>query len=215
LVIGQLAGQQVVCMQGRLHGYEGNTPEQSVFPLYVMQALGARRLIVTNASGAINEGYQVGDVMLVSDHINLTGLTPLTLNADSDLGMPHFDMTYAYTPALRALAKRVAEQIGFGAGSLPTLREGVYLGVRGPSFETPAEIRAFRVWGADAVGMSTVHEVLVASSLKMEVLGLSLIANMAAGIKDQELTTDEVMDIGQRQSAAFSRLVEEIVQATA
>jgi purine-nucleoside phosphorylase len=212
LIFGRLAGQQVVCMQGRLHCYEGNTPAQTVFPLYVTHALGARRLIVTNAAGGINEGYRVGDIMLIADHINHTGTSPLTLDADTDVANLDFDMTYAYTPALRVLARRVAET---GALSGSTLREGIYLALRGPSFETPAEIRAFRGWGADAVGMSTAHEVIAASALGMEVLGLSLITNMAAGIKDQPLTVSEVADAGRQHATVFSTYIEAILGALA
>ncbi|MDR1014464.1 MAG: purine-nucleoside phosphorylase [Coriobacteriales bacterium] len=187
LVFGELAGQQVVCMQGRLHAYEGNSAEDIVFPLRVMNALGAQTLVVTNAAGAVNTDFEVADLMLITDHINLMGSHPLTLGEDQ--GLRDFtDMTYAYTAALREQALAAAHACGL------TLRQGVYIGVRGPSFETPAEIRAFRVWGADAVGMSTVFEVIAAASLGMDVLGLSFITNMAAGVLDQPISGEEVLE---------------------
>ncbi|MDR2586799.1 MAG: purine-nucleoside phosphorylase [Coriobacteriales bacterium] len=190
LVFGTFAGQQVVAMQGRLHGYEGNTAEEVVFPLRVMHALGARTLIVTNAAGGINTDFEVGDVMLIIDHINFTGMNPLTIGAEQELyRFP--DMSHAYTSELRHKALAAAETCGMA------LRQGVYIGVRGPSFETPAEIRAFRVWGADAVGMSTVFEAITAASLGMEVLGLSLITNMAAGIFDAPLAGGEVLEVSE------------------
>jgi purine-nucleoside phosphorylase len=206
LVIGGLAGQQVVAMQGRLHGYEGNTPEEVVFPLRVMHALGARTLIVTNAAGGINTDFKVGDVMLNLDHINLTGSNPLTLGGGQRM-CEFADMSHAYTPALRQKALAAAEACDVA------LRQGVYIGVRGPSFETPAEIRAFRTWGADAVGMSTVFEVIVAASLGMEVLGLSLITNMAAGIFDAPLTGREVLKTSEVVAKKLEHLVTGVLTA--
>jgi purine-nucleoside phosphorylase len=206
LVIGSLGGQQVVCTQGRLHGYEGNSPASIVFPLYVMHALGAERLIVTNAAGAINEGFSTGDMMLISDHINFTGDSPLVLDADTDVPLSGFDMTWVYTEALRELAKEAASDLGL------ELREGVYLGLRGPTFETPAEIRAFRRWGADAVGMSTVYEAIVASALGMSVLGLSLMSNMAAGIEAKRLTVEDVQEAAEQCEQSFCELLEGIMR---
>jgi len=204
LVFGQLAGQEVVCMQGRLHPYEGYTPEEIAFPLRVMQALGAETLIITNAAGGINLDFKVGEKMLITDHINFTGGNPLTFSEDQ--GAPVFvDMSYAYTPALRSLALSAAEKTGI------VLKEGIYLGLRGPSFETPAEIRAFRSWGADAVGMSTVHEVIAAAALGMQILGLSLITNMAAGVLDQPLTGEEVFATARLAASDMEVLVTEIL----
>jgi purine-nucleoside phosphorylase len=200
LVFGQLAGVEVACMQGRLHFYEGNSPEDIVFPLQVMQHLGTQSLIVTNAAGAINCDFQVGDIMMISDHINMTGASPLTIGDVQDL-RDFVDMSYAYTPALRDLTRQVAKSQGL------TLREGVYLGLRGPNFETPAEIRAYRSMGADAVGMSTVFEVIQAAQLKMKVLGLSLVTNMAAGILDQPLSLDEVTATAKHAAASIDRLI--------
>jgi purine-nucleoside phosphorylase len=206
LIFGKLAGVPLVVAQGRLHGYEGHSAPECVFPLLIGHALGARRLIVTNAAGAINTGYQTGELMLIADHINFTGTSPLTLNEDGKGLVRNFDMSYAYTPALRAAAHAAAGKCGI------LLREGVYLGLRGPSFETPAEIRAFRTWGADAVGMSTVHEVIMASALQMEVCGISMITNMAAGILDARLTTGDVTQAAIRHADAMGILIEELLR---
>jgi purine-nucleoside phosphorylase len=187
LVFGRLVDEQVVCMQGRLHSYEGNSAEDIAFPVRVLNALGAQTLIVTNAAGAINTTFEVGNLMLITDHINLMGGNPLTLGDEQ--GLHGFtDMSYAYTPELQKRALDIARRRSL------VLKQGVYLGVRGPTFETPAEIRAFRVWGADAVGMSTVFEVIAAASCGMKVLGLSMITNMAAGILEQAITGDEVLE---------------------
>jgi purine-nucleoside phosphorylase len=205
LIFGELSGQQVVCMQGRLHAYEGNSATEVVFPLQVMHALGAQTLVVTNAAGAINTSFDVGDIMLITDHINLTGSHPLTLGDEQ--GYREFtDLTYAYTPALRERAFAAAESCGLA------LKHGVYLGVRGPTFETPAEIRAFRVWGADAVGMSTVFEVMAAASLGMDVLGLSLITNMAAGVLDQPITGEEVLETSKIAAQNMEQLVVKLLK---
>jgi purine-nucleoside phosphorylase len=206
LVFGELAEQQVVCMQGRLHGYEGHSAAQIVFPLQVAHALGATTLVLTNAVGGINTDFNVGDIMLITDHINLTGANPLTIGEEQALqGCP--DMTYAYTPALRKKALEAAQRCGL------KLRQGVYIGVRGPSFETPAEIRAFRTWGADAVGMSTVFEVIAAAALNMEVCGLSLITNMAAGILDKPLSGEEVFATAKIAAHDIENLVIELVRS--
>jgi purine-nucleoside phosphorylase len=205
LVFGELSGQQVVCMQGRLHSYEGHSAAEIVFPLQVMHGLGARTLVVTNAAGAINTGFEVGDIMLITDHMNFTGGHPLTLGDEQDF-REFTDLTYAYTPVLREKAHMVAESCDLA------LKQGVYLGVRGPTFETPAEIRAFRTWGADAVGMSTVFEVMVAASLGMDVLGLSLITNMAAGVLDQPITGEEVLATSKVAAQKLEQLVMEILR---
>ncbi len=175
---GTLFGVPVICMQGRLHLYEGNTPAQVAFPILLMHELGAVSLIVTNAAGAINRSYQVGDIALISDHINNQGCTPFTNQLDPCLGTPFCDMVDAYSPRLRGIAHMAAAQLGI------VLHEGTYVGVHGPSFETPAEIRMFAGWGADLVGMSTVQEVIAARACGMETMGLSLCSNMAAGINE-------------------------------
>lgn len=207
LVFGTLLGRQVVAMQGRLHGYEGNTPEQVVFPLRVMHTLGAQTLITTNAAGAINADWHVGDVMVITDHINFTGENPLIFSQQETAYNPCPDMTYAYTPELRELAKAAAGKAGI------TLREGVYLGLRGPSFETPAEIRAFRIWGADAVGMSTVHEVIAAASCGMRVVGFSLLTNMAAGIESEPITGEHVLEVSSSAGSKLAAIVDYLVES--
>ncbi len=205
LVYGSLNGKTVICMQGRLHYYEGHPMKDIIFPVRVMKLLGVETLILTNAAGGINREFQVGDLMLIEDHINFQGTNPLIGPNDEQFGPRFCDMSYTYTPALRNLAKQVAKQL-----NIP-LQEGVYLACTGPSFETPAEIRAFRVLGADAVGMSTVPEVIAASHCGMQVLAFSLITNMAAGILDQKLTEEEVMVIGQRQGHVLQSLVRNIL----
>ncbi|MCL2883450.1 MAG: purine-nucleoside phosphorylase [Coriobacteriia bacterium] len=200
LLFGRLAGRQVVCMQGRLHYYEGLQPTEVVFPIQVMRALGAQTLIVTNAAGAINTGFAVGDIMSITDHINLTGGNPLTWGEETGLA-DCLDMSYCYTPALRDLTNAVAQEQGLA------LHQGVYLGVRGPNFETPAEIRAFRALGADAVGMSTVLEVIQAVQLGMDVIGLSMITNMGAGITGQRLGGDDVLRASLAAAAKMEGLI--------
>jgi inosine/guanosine/xanthosine phosphorylase family protein len=148
---------------------------------------GARLAIFTNAAGAINEGYAVGDLMIIKDHINFTGQSLLTLNEASDFGGSSMDMSYAYAPAYREMLKGKAYKSS-------RVHEGVYLGVRGAMFETPAEIRAFRAWGADAVGMSTIHEVEAANRLEIDAVGISVMANMAAGVEAKKLTLEEVLE---------------------
>ena len=206
LVYGTLGGKPVLCMQGRLHYYEGHTMESIIFPVRVMKLLGVRTLILTNAAGGVNTGFQVGDLMLIRDHINFLGYNPLIGPNDNRFGPRFCDMTYAYTPALQDLARETAARLNI------SLREGVYLACTGPSFETPAEIRAFRTLGADAVGMSTVPEVIAASHCGINVLAFSLITNMAAGVLEQKLTEEEVILIGRQQGHVLQALVRGIVE---
>lgn len=205
LMIGLLSGRPVVLMRGRFHMYEGYGPELTSFPVRVMKAIGVKVLVVTNAAGGINTGYEAGDLMLISDHINLTSRNPLIGPNDDELGPRFPDMSEAYSRRLRGLARQTAEEQGF------TLREGVYVGVLGPSYETPAEIRMMRVMGADAVGMSTVAEVIAARHSGIEVLGISCISNMASGILDQPLSHAEVMDTTERVKARFLGLINGVV----
>ncbi len=201
LVIGMAAHVPVAVMQGRVHGYEGYSPQQTTFPMRVLKAIGIERVIVTNAAGGIRLTYRQGQLVAISDHINLTGIHPLIGPNDERMGQRFFDMSEAYSKRLRSIAVEAATEIGLA------LEEGVYLGVTGPSFETPAEIRAFRTLGADLVGMSTVHEVIVARHMSMEVLGLSCVTNMAAGVLDQPLHHQEVMETGLRVQIEFTRLL--------
>ncbi len=195
LVFGKLEGQSVVCQQGRAHFYEGYTPQQITFPVRVMHFLGIKTLILTNAAGGVNPAYHPGDIMLINDHINFVGIAgnnPLYGPNDESLGSRFPGMSQAYDKELRVLAKSVADKAGI------PIHEGVYACVSGPSFETPAEVRMIRAVGGDAVGMSTVHEVIVARHMGMRVLGFSAITN--AGIDQIDSNTDanheEVLEVG-------------------
>jgi purine-nucleoside phosphorylase len=205
LVIGSFAGIPLAVMQGRVHAYEGYTSQQVIYPTRVLARLGIRTLVVTNAAGGIRANLAPGQLVLNSDHINFTGNNPLTGPNDPRLGERFFDMSDAYSRRLRQLAHRAAT-----AEAIP-LAEGVYLGLSGPSFETPAEIRAFRTLGADLVGMSTVHEVIAARHLGMEVLGFSSVTNMAAGVLDEAINHAEVLEIGARVQQTLTRLLVALV----
>jgi purine-nucleoside phosphorylase len=213
LVLGTIAGIPVAVMQGRVHAYEGYPLNEVTFPTRVLGLLGCRTLIVTNAAGGINSGYRQGSLVAISDHINLTG-TNAALGPNEPrfgriigAGQRFFDMSAAYSPRLRALAVKEATRQNF------QLSEGVYLAVLGPSFETPAEIRAFRTLGADLVGMSTVHEVIVARHMGLEILGISLVTNMAAGVVASGQQTaetihhEDVMEVGLRAEKQFTGLL--------
>lgn len=201
LVCGIVDGVSVLLMQGRVHRYEGYSAQEVVFPIRVLGALGVKRLMVTNAAGGLGDGMQAGDLMLIEDHLNLTGDSPLIGKNDSRFGARFPDMSDAYTARLRAMALEVAQSRGI------TLKRGVYAGLLGPSYETPAEIRMLRTLGASAVGMSTVHEVIAASHMGIDVLGISCITNLAAGISQHKLTHDEVKETATRVEQAFSGLV--------
>ena len=205
-IFGTLGGKSVVCMQGRLHYYEGHALSDILLPVRVMRLLGVETLILTNAAGGINPSFSVGDIMLISDHINFMGVNPLVGPNDDAFGCRFPDMSFAYAPKLRELAKACAEETG------TALQEGVYLACSGPSYETPAEIRAFRTLGADAVGMSTVPEVIAANHCGMQVLAFSLISNMAAGILKQKLTEEEVLEAGRKKGAEMQALMQKIVE---
>ncbi|HEY9249294.1 MAG TPA: purine-nucleoside phosphorylase [Rariglobus sp.] len=205
LVIGTLAGRPVLLMKGRFHMYEGYEADTVTFPIRVMKQLGIRTLLITNASGGINAEFSPGDLMLISDHLNLMGKNPLVGPNDAELGARFPDMSEAYSRKLRALARSVGEKEGIA------LREGVYAGLLGPSYETPAEIRMLRTLGADAVGMSTVPETIAARHAGIEVLGISCISNMAAGMLEKPLSHAEVMETGERVKETFMRLVIGIV----
>ena len=205
LIFGTVAGRRVVCMSGRFHSYEGYDFEQLVIPVRVFKLLGVKAAILTNAAGAVNAEYRPGDVMIVSDHIKLTGASPLRGRNVDEFGPRFFDVTRMYTPELRKLARACAE------GSGLTLHEGVYMFFTGPQYETPAEIRAARILGADAVGMSTVTEALTAAHCGMPLLCLSVITNMAAGVLDQPLTTEEVFATAKALAGPFSNYLTKIV----
>ena len=215
LVLGTIGGVPVAVMQGRVHAYEGYPLEQVTFPARVLGMLGCRKLIVTNAAGGIRPDIPQGSLVVISDHINLTGRNAALgpneprFAVAPGAGQRFFDMTTAYSPALRKLAHAEAEKQGIA------LTEGVYLAVLGPSFETPAEIRAFRTLGADLVGMSTVHEVIVARHMGIEVLGISLVTNMAAGVTGETIQHEDVMEIGRRVEQQFTGLVKALVPQVA
>ena len=214
IVAGLLNGVPVIVMQGRVHYYEGYTPQQVTFPMRVLGRLGLEAVILTNAAGGINPNYQIGDLVLLADHINMLGFNPLIgphepRFGDSKVtGLRFFDMTQAYSVELRALAQQAARSEGF------TMHEGVYLATSGPSFETPAEIKAFRTLGADLVGMSTVPETIVARHMGIRVLGISCVTNLAAGISATHLSHQEVFEAGSRVqhrlAGLFTRLVPQI-----
>lgn len=206
LVLGDFHAKNVVMMQGRLHCYEGYRMQDVVYPVRVMKLLGVKTLIVTNAAGAINTGYNVGDLMLIADHIKLAPQSPLIGDNCDELGTRFPDMTYAYSAALRGKAKAAAAELGI------TLREGVYMFYAGPQFETPAEIRLARILGADAAGMSTVPEVIAARHCGLDVLGVSLMTNMAAGVLDRPLSGEEVNEAAAEARPRFSSLIRRVVE---
>jgi purine-nucleoside phosphorylase len=205
LVFGTLNDIPVVAMQGRFHYYEGYSFDKVTFPVRVMRELGVETLIVTNAAGGVNKSFSPGDLMIISDHINNMGSNPLIGPNDSRLGARFPDMSEAYTKELRNIAKDIAAHLNI------KIQEGVYVGNTGPSYETPAEIKCLRILGGDAVGMSTVPEVIVARHSGMKVLGISCISNMAAGILDQPLTHDEVIETTERVKANFLSYVKALV----
>ena len=206
-VFGRLSGRMVLCMQGRFHYYEGHDMAAIALPVRVLKALGCRALVLTNAAGGVNWDFSLGDFMLITDHINFMGANPLRGENDDAIGPRFCDMTHVYTPEFQQTARQVAAQQGI------TLREGVYLGYMGPSFETPAEIRAFRTLGADAVGMSTVPEAIAASHCGLPVLGVSLITNMAAGMAGKRLSGDEVIEIANQRGPVFQDFIRTVVGA--
>jgi len=207
LVMGTLEGVPVAVMQGRVHAYEGYPPEEVTFPVRVLGLLGVKTLLVTNAAGGIRPGLKQGELVLISDHINFTGFNPVVGENDERFGPRFFDMSEAYSKRLRMLTQRTAKDQNY------EISEGVYLCVLGPSFETPAEIRAFHALGADLVGMSTVQEVIVARHMGLEVLGISCVTNLAAGIQAEPLSHEEVMETGRRVADRFTQLLAALVPA--
>lgn len=204
-IFGDLSGKRVMLMSGRFHSYEGYSMKDVTLPVRVMYQLGIKNLILTNAAGGVNTAFPVGCLMLLTDYINLSGKNPLR-GKNMDTFGPRFpDMTNAYDPGLRALALSSAEKLSLH------LEQGVYCWMNGPCYETPAEIRMVRTLGADAVGMSTVPETIVARHCGMRVLGISCITNMAAGVLDQPINHEEVMETGKRVRNDFANLLKEIV----
>lgn len=206
LVIGTTGGRRVAALAGRVHLYEGHDVRDVVFAARVMASLGVGRLVLTNAAGGVNVGFSPGDLMIIDDHINLLGANPLTGDNDERLGPRFPDMTTVYSPRLRTLTAETAAARGVG------VQRGVYAALPGPSYETPAEIRYLRAIGADAVGMSTVPEAIAARHMGVEVLGISCISNMAAGILPQPLNHEEVLETARRVRGAFVTLLEGIIE---
>lgn len=206
LVFGRIEGKRVVFMQGRFHYYEGYKLKEVVFPIWVFKALGVEKLIVTNAAGGVNMSFTPGDLMLIKDHINFTNNNPL-IGPNLEVFGPRFpDLSEAYSAELSETVRKSADENGI------KLQEGTYMFLTGPSFETPAEIKAFRIMGADAVGMSTVPEVVAANHCGIKTAGISCITNMAAGILGQPLSHLEVMETGERVKDKFSKLIKSIVK---
>ena len=205
LVIGQLSGINIIAMQGRFHYYEGYDMKETVFPIWVMRLLGIEKLIVTNAAGGINTDYKPGELMLIKDHINFMGSNPLIGPNLSSMGTRFPDMSNAYSSRLRDLIKSISYKL-----NIP-IREGVYASMTGPAYETPAEIKMLRIMGADAVGMSTVPEVIAANHAGMEVAGISCITNMAAGVLDKPLSHEEVIKTADEVKDKFIKLVISII----
>lgn len=206
-VFGRYRGRYVIAMQGRVHYYEGYSAQQVAMPVWVLAEAGVKKIILTNAAGGVNTSYEAGDLVLIRDHINMTGASPLRGVKLSELGVPDFvDMSYAYTPKLLELA----EEVGYGLGL--NLQEGVYACMSGPQYETPAEVKMLRRYGADLVGMSTVFEVIAAASCGMEVLAMSCVTNMAAGIQAETLEHDEIMRVSESISDTFETLISGIIE---
>jgi purine-nucleoside phosphorylase len=205
LVLGTIGNIPVAVMQGRVHAYEGYSPQQVTFPMRILGGLGIQSVIVTNAAGGIRTTLHQGELVALCDHINLTGINAAAGPNDDRLGPRFFDMSSAYSLRLRRAAVSEAAKQGF------TLTKGIYLAVLGPSYETPAEIRAFRTLGADLVGMSTVHEVIIARHMGIEVLGISLVTNMAAGVLAEPIHHEEVMATGRKVEQQFTALLTALV----
>lgn len=204
-IFGEISGRKVAIMQGRFHYYEGYDMKETVFPIWVMRLLGIEKLIVTNAAGGINTDYKPGELMLIKDHINFMGSNPLIGPNLSSMGTRFPDMSNAYSSRLRDLIKSISYKL-----NIP-IREGVYASMTGPAYETPAEIKMLRIMGADAVGMSTVPEVIAANHAGMEVAGISCITNMAAGVLDKPLSHEEVIKTADEVKDKFIKLVISII----
>ncbi len=201
VAVGEIQGRTVLVQRGRVHLYEGRSIAEVVYPIRVYAMMGVRTVVLTNASGGIAHGLEAGDIVLIRDHINMLGDNPLRGPNIDELGPRFPDMTYAYDPELRKKAREVAHELGL------VVKEGVYLATLGPSYETPAEIRAFRALGADLVGMSTVPEAIAARHAGLKVLGISLVTNLAAGVLPTPLSHEEVLETSRRRAADLGRFL--------
>lgn len=206
LVAGTLSGKRVIAMQGRMHYYEGCGFDTAAFPVRVLKLLGIKRLVLTNAAGGVNKQFEAGDLMLISDHIKFFDESPLRGRNEEYFGPRFNDMTFVYDETLRETAKRAARSLGI------SLNEGVYFFMPGPQYETPAEIKAIRCLGGDAVGMSTIPEAITAAHCGLPVLGISLISNMAAGVLMQPLSEGEVIEAGNKSGERFGALIERLLE---
>ncbi|MDM5199590.1 purine-nucleoside phosphorylase [Fictibacillus enclensis] len=206
LVIGTLNGKTVLAMQGRFHYYEGYSMQDVTFPVRVMKGLGVKLLVVTNACGGMNPEFSAGDLMIINDHLNMTGANPLIGPNDAELGPRFPDMSTAYTPELVQFTKETAASLGIN------VQEGVYAGITGPTYMTKAELRMLRTVGGDAIGMSTVPEVIVASHMSLKVIGISCITDMAIADELEPLTHEQVVAVANRTKPKFINLVKEIVK---
>jgi purine-nucleoside phosphorylase len=205
MVVGKVADVPVAIMQGRVHFYEGYSPREVIFPMRVMARMGIRAVVITNAAGGINRNFKQGCLVVLRDHINLQGTNPLIGPNDEHFGLRFPDMTQVYWKPYQAAALQDGKRLGI------EIAEGVYAALTGPSYETPAEIRYLRTIGADLVGMSTVPEVIAAAHLGIRVLGISCVTNMAAGILDQPITTEEVLETGERVKSDFVALLRAVI----
>lgn len=206
LVVGKLEGKRICAMQGRFHFYEGWSMDQVVYPIRTFYLMGIRKLFLTNAAGCVNQSWEPGNLMLITDHIKIMAECPNRGANIDELGPRFFDMSQTYDKQLQEVARKAAAGLGI------PLKEGVYMLFSGPNFETPAEVRFARIAGADAVGMSTVPEAIAASHMGMRTIGISCMTNMAAGILDQPLNHEEVLETGERVKKEFQALVREIVR---
>ena len=206
LFFTELYGKKIAVMQGRLHFYEGHSLAETTYPIKVLKELGAKTIILSNAAGGINPTFKAGDLVLLNDHINFLGTNPLIGKNDDKLGPRFPDMSEVYNKNLRTLAHKTADDLNI------ELKDGVYVATTGPSYETPAEIKMFRILGADMVGMSTVPEAIIANYMGINVLAISLITNLAAGISETRLAHEEVVELGRLAGEKFTTLVKKIIE---
>jgi purine-nucleoside phosphorylase len=206
LVLGKIDQTPIAVLQGRIHGYEGHTPAEVVFPTRLMKMLGAENIILTNASGGINLDYKPGDLVMITDHLNLTSANPLTGPNVEEFGPRFPDMTYTYSPSLQETMAMAARDISYN------LKKGIYAGLTGPTYETPAEIRMLRTLGADLVGMSTVHEAIAAHHIGLKVAGISCVSNMAAGILKEELKHEDIKEQANKAMVPFVKILVETIK---
>jgi len=206
LVYGKISNKDIICMKGRFHYYEGHALSRIIYPLQIFKALGIKTLVITNAAGGINKSFSPGDLMIIKDHINMMGNNPL-IGPNSKTTGPRFpDMSEAYSKKLIEKAKKTGKELKL------KIKEGVYVATTGPSYETPAEVKMFRIVGADAVGMSTVPEVLAANHMSLEVFAISCITNMAAGVLDKKLSHDEVTETANRVRETFIKFISSFIK---